>query len=165
VKIFVLSLSIVLIASVALAADGLKGKISAIDVKKNIVEVSGVTIDASRATIKSLADTKCSLSELKLGDTVDVDGAFSGKAKMVATEIEVDEPGKDEIKGKLEKVDTKSRTLKISGITIVVIAGAMITDKDDQPINMENLKTGYPVECTGDWIAPRKLTAQAVELD
>jgi hypothetical protein len=77
-----------LVVSAASAGDEIKDKVSGTDVKKNTLDVSGVRIDASKAVIKGLDGKSCSPPELRIGDSVEVDGVFSGKGKMLANEIE-----------------------------------------------------------------------------
>jgi hypothetical protein len=87
-RIFVCMAVMLLVVSAASAGDEIKGKVSGINVKKNILDVSGVRINASKAVTKGLDGKSFSLLELKLGDSVEVAGAFSGRGKMLANEIE-----------------------------------------------------------------------------
>ena len=146
-------------------ADEIKGKITAVDAESGTIEVSGVKIIAKKATIKNLVDMHCEISELKVGDRVEIDGAFSGPGEMLATEIEREAFERDHIEGKLEKVDSGTRTLLISGVTVNVSKNARIEGKDDKVISLKDLAVGYPVECKGTWTGSKEFSASKVELD
>ena len=69
------------------------------------------------------------------------------------------------IEGKLEKVDSGTRTLLISGVTVNVSEDARIEGEDDKAISLEDLVVGYPVECKGTWTGFKEFSASRVELD
>ena len=151
--------------SSAYAADDIQGKITAIDIEGRTIEISGVKIIAKNAKIENLNDTICTLADLKVGDSVDVDGIFSGPGEMTATKIEQEGVVQDQIEGSLEAVDSAARTLTISGIKVKVPAGAFLEGKKDMPITLEQLTIGTRVECEGTWTGSRELTASKVEVD
>jgi len=157
--------AIFLLLSAICAADEIKGKITAVDAEGGTIEISGVKIMAKKATIKNLVGMRCEISELKVGDRVEVDGAFSGPGQMLATEIEKKAFKRDQIEGKLEKVDSGTRTLLISGATVNVSKDARIEGEDDKVISLKDLAVGYPVECKGAWTGSKEFSASKVELD
>jgi len=146
-------------------ADEIKGKITAVDAESGTIEVSGVKIIAKKATIKNLVGMRCEISELKVGDRVEVDGAFSGPGEMLATEIEREAFERDQIEGKLEKVDSDTRTLLISGVTVNVSKDARIKRNDNKVISLKDLTVGYQVECKGAWTGSKEFSASKIELD
>ena len=157
--------AIFLLLSAICFADEIKGKITTIYAEGGTIEVSGVKIIAKKATIKNLVGMRCEISELKVGDRVEIDGVFSWPGEMLAAEIERKAFKHDQIEGKLEKVDSGTRTLLISGVTVNVSKDARIEGKDDKVISLKNLAVGYPVECKGTWTGSKEFSASKVELD
>jgi hypothetical protein len=165
VKGLISFMAILLLLSAICVADEIKGKITAVDAASGIIEISGVKIMVKKATIKNLADMPCEISELKVGDRVDVDGAFSGPGEMLATKIEREVFEHDQIEGKLEKFNSATRTLLICGVTVNVSKDARIEGKDDKVISLKDLALGYPVECKGTWTGSKKFSASKVDMD
>jgi hypothetical protein len=157
--------AIFLLLSAICVADEIKGKITAIYAEGGTIEVSGVKIIAKKATIKNLVGMRCEISELKVGDRVEIDGVFSGPGEMLAAEIEREAFKHDQIEGKLEKVDGGTRTLLISGVTVNVSKDARIEGKDDKVISLKDLAVGYQVECKGTWTGSKEFSASKIELD
>lgn len=156
---------IFLLLSAIGVADEIKGKITAVDATSGTIEISGVKIMAKNATIKNMADMPCEIFELKAGDGVEVDGAFSGPGEMLAAKIEREVFEHDQIDGKLDKVDSAARTLLISGVTVNVAKDARIEGKDDKVISLQDLAAGHSIECKGTWTGPKVLSASKVDLD
>ena len=154
-----------LFLTTAYATDDLQGKITAIDIEGGTIEVSGVKIIAKSAKIENLNDMKCTPAALKVGDSVEVDGIFSGPAEMTATKIEQEGVVQDKIEGILEAVDCAARTLMISGILVKVPAGTFLEGKHDLPIKLEELTVGTRIECEGTWTGSRELTVGKIEVD
>ncbi len=148
-------LSLLLLFSTAHADQEIEGAITAIDAEAGTIEIYGVKIIVMDAVIKNLADKPIKLSDLKVGDTVEVDGAFSGTDEMLATEIEkkIFEHGK--IEGTLASVDITAHTLTVSGITVKV----------PESVKLEDLTVGSPIECKGSWTGQKEFTAFMVEVD
>ena len=154
-----------LLSTLCVADDEIKGKITAVDPETGTIEVSGVKIIAKNATIKNLIGMRCEISKLKAGDRVEVDGTFLGSGEMLATEIEREVFERDQIEGKLEKVDSDTLTLIISGVTVNVSKDARIKRKDNKVISLKDLTVGYQVECKGTWTGSKEFSARKIELD
>lgn len=152
-------------ASSAFAGGEIKGKITAINAANGTLEISGVTVNAKNAAVKSKTDAPCSLTDLKAGDSVEVDGAFTGPGEVAASEIEQEWSARDQVKGVVAAVDPKSRTLTIHGIMVKVAEGARLEGRDDIPITFAQLTVGARVECEGAWTGKRELSASKAELD
>ncbi|MCX6355352.1 MAG: DUF5666 domain-containing protein [Candidatus Aureabacteria bacterium] len=147
--------------------DDLEGKITAIDAKAGIVEISGVKMLAKNAEIVGPNESKLTIIDLKVGDYVDGDGNFSGKAEFTATRIEREADIIDQIEGKLTAVDSEKRTLTISGVTIKVPEGILIMKKreSDLPIKIYELTIGDRAHCEGKWTGPKELTARTIRVN
>lgn len=158
-------IGIFLLLATANADDEIHGKITAIDAAGGAIEVSGVKIIAKNAKIENLNDAICALADLKVGDSVEVDGIFTGPGEMTASKIEQEGVVQDKVEGRLEAVDSAARTLTISGIKVKVPAGAFLEGKKDMPITLEQLTVGTRVECKGTWTGPGELTASKIEVD
>ncbi|MCX6340538.1 MAG: DUF5666 domain-containing protein [Candidatus Aureabacteria bacterium] len=156
---------VLVLISLAYADDGIQGKITAIDATGGTIEVSGVKVIAKRAVIENLADMKCTLADLKVGDSVDVDGTLTGAGEMTAREIDQEHAVVDQIEGRLASRDNAARTLTVSGVTVKVPATALVEDTHDRPITLEGLTPGSRIDCEGTWTGPRELTATRVEAD
>ncbi|MDD5556876.1 MAG: DUF5666 domain-containing protein [bacterium] len=156
-------------ATLCLAArggpDSVQGRITLIDPAAGILEISGVRIIAKDAVVENLADQRVTLADLKAGDSVDVDGSFSGPGEMTAVKIEQEVSVTDEVEGKIAAVDAAGGTITIGGVTVKVPAGAVIEDGNDMPTALEQLKTGSRVDCEGTWTGDRELTAVKIEID
>lgn len=156
---------IFLFHSLLCGAGELKGKISAVDAKGSTIEISGVKINATRASIKNLIGLERDISQLKVGDRVEVDGIFSGPGEMVATEIDKEMFQSDQIEGTLEMVDGDRRTLFIAGITITVSDDARIKGQGGKVISINDLVVGDQVECRGSWAGSKLFSSTRIELD
>jgi len=156
------------------AADEINGKIQVVSPKDSSITVSGVVIAAQNARIENEFDQLINLSAIVVDDYVEIDGTFTGPGQMMAMkiekeypkqEIEKEYPKQDEIKGRIETVDTAKREMKISGITIKIPQNAWLEGHHDTRISIEQILPSYYVECKGIWTGPLEFTASKVELD
>ena len=147
------------------AADEINGKIQVVSPKDSSITVSGVVIAAQNARIENEFDQLINLSAIVVGDYVEIDGTFTGPGQMMAMKIEKEYPKQDEIKGRIETVDTAKREMKISGITIKIPQNAWLEGHHDTRISIEQILPSYYVECKGIWTGPLEFTASKVELD
>jgi hypothetical protein len=151
--------------SVAYADDEIKGEVTALDSAAGILEISGVKINAKDAVVKNVMDKHCALTDLKVGDSVDIEGTFSGPAEMTAREIEKELMVTDEVKGTLAAVDAAARTLTISGITVKVPQSARLEGDEDVAIQFGQITAGTHAECEGKWTGSKELTASKIDVD
>ena len=158
--------AICLLCAGTCVGDEIKGTITVIDAAGGTLEISGVKVIAGKADVKSLPGGKLTLSDLTVGERVEIDGAFTGPGELSATRVEREEFERDAVEGRLEKIDVAARILSISGITVKVLPAARVSlENKSRPIKLEKLCAGLPVECMGTWTAPRELTAEIVELE
>ncbi len=154
-----------LLHSVVCVAGEIKGRIGALDVEAGTLEISGVKIIATKAIIKNSIGMAREISQLRVGDRVEVDGVFTGPGEMLATEIEGAIFQGDQLEGKLQRVDGERRTLLIGGIIITVARDARIRGEDGTVISINDLAVGEPLECRGRWSGSRSFSSSRVEVD
>ena len=158
-------MAVLLLASAAWAEDDLQGKITKINTEEGIIEVSGVKIVAKNTRIEGLNDKPCNITDLKVGDIIDVDGSFTGPGVITATKIEVESTLEAKIEGTVTSVNGKHRKFKISGITVKVPEGTRLEGEDDLSITLDSITVGARVECEGAWTGKKEFTANKVERD
>ena len=163
-KLLGVCLTMLLLAVAVQADDDISGKITAIDAAAGTLEISGVKIMAKDAAVKGLI-MPSSLSKLKVGDKVAVEGTFSGSLKFTARKIEKKLFEHAEIDGTLHSVNAKARTLNISGITVKVPEGAELEGADDNQITLERLPKGKKLEVEGEWTGKGEFTASSIEVN
>jgi len=146
-------------------ADEINGKTQVVSPKDSSITVSGVVIAAQNARIENEFDQPINLSAIAVGDYVEIDGIFTGPGQMMAMKIEKEYPKQDEIKGRIETVDTAKREMKISGITIKIPQNAWLEGHNDMRISIEQILPNYYVDCKGIWTGPLEFTASKVEFD
>ena len=155
-----------LLPAAGLAEDEIQGKIESVDAGNGIVVVSGVKIAAKTARIEIRDDTPGTLSELKEGNAIEAEGSFTGIGEFTARKIEVEGYVDDKLEGSIEAVDTKARTITISGITVNVPESAYLEDDNgDKPITLEELTAGTRADCKGQWTGPKEFTAVKIEIN
>jgi len=147
--------------------DDLEGKITAIDARAGIVEISGVKMRAINADIVGANETKLAINDLKVGDYVDGDGNFSGPAEFTATRIEREADIIDQIEGKLTAVNPDKRVLTISDVIVRVPEKAVLMKRreSDFPIKIDQLNIGDRVHCEGKWTGSKELTARTIRIN
>lgn len=164
-RIGVVSVFILLLFASACAADEINGKTQVVSPKDSSITVSGVVIAAQNARIENEFDQPINLSAIAIGDYVEIDGVFTGLGQMMAMQIDKEYPKQDEIKGRIETIDTAKREMKISGITIKISQDAWLEGHDDMRISIEQILPNYYVDCTGIWTGPLAFTANKLDLD
>jgi len=137
------------------------------DIKGGTIEISGVKIMVKMSTIKNLIDMRSEISKLKVGDLIEVDGAFSGAGEMLATEIERVVFDRDQIEGKLEKIDSNAQTLMIGGITVKILENTKIKGEGGSVISLKELAlaVGSPLECKGTWTGSKEFSSSNVKVE
>ena len=146
-------------------ADEINGKVQAVDINANIITISGIKISAQHARLENEADMPIILSAIKVGDFLEVEGAFTGNGLMTAMKIEKDYPGNDKIKGKIDKIDYNTREMIIAGVKIKVPQEARLEGPDDMIFQFAQFVPSSYVECKGGWTGPLEFHAIEVEID
>lgn len=154
-----------LCAVIVCDADEIKGRVTAIDVGSEIIDISGVKISVRNADIVDGNDVPITLTALVAGDYLEVEGSFTGAGQMAAMDVEKKASKQDEVKGRIESVDVTGKKLVINGITVEIQHNAIIEGHDDALILIDKLAAGNFVECKGNWSGPVKFSANKVELD
>ena len=145
-----------------MAQDELKGRITAIDTVRGTLEISGVVIDARHATVRTLAHIPARLEKLRIGNRVEVEGAFTGPGAFHALEVERNLGHGGEIVGMLGAVDRASGTLTVGGIAVRVPPGASLTDRWHRRVERVEVAEGKRIFCEGEWTGSREFAARIV---
>ncbi|MFQ5708716.1 MAG: DUF5666 domain-containing protein, partial [bacterium] len=128
--------------------------------------VSGTTFFVDGNTrIRDEDERSISLSDLKVGDFVEVKAIRQADGRLLATRIEVEDENREEegeeveVKGTIESLGADS--LVVSGTTFFVDGNTRIRDEDERSISLSDLKVGDFVEVKailrvdGTWLATR----------
>ncbi|MDD5555726.1 MAG: DUF5666 domain-containing protein [bacterium] len=151
-----------LLAGAAAADDEIKGRITAIDPPAGRIEISGVAVDASGAKVRTLARIPARLSDLRIGNLVEAEGAFTGPGAFRARRVQR-ELGRDgEIEGTIERVDSNPTAVVIGGVAVAVPPEAVVIDPRHLLSARERLAPGARVSCSGTWTGPLAFTARTV---
>lgn len=102
---------------------------------------------------------------LGLGTFVEVHGRFEPDGSLVATRVEVEDRGEDEVEftGTVEALADASIT--VSGVTFAVDDATLITDNENQPIPFSALQVGLVVEIRGETNAAGDLIATDIHVE
>lgn len=114
------------------------GQIELIDLDAQTLVVFGVTVQVPASTeIENELndDDSATLADLMVGDYVEVEGRADGNV-IVASEIEVDELDRTELRGIAGNVDAAAGTLEILGITVTTDGRTDYEGFNDEPLTM-----------------------------
>ncbi len=166
ISLLFIMVSLLTINASGVFADELRGKITSIDAAANIVNVSGVIIDVSKAKIRNEDNRPIKITDLSAGALIEVDGIFIGGGKMTASRVEKDTEEADEIAGIIEKIDKEAKIVYIGGIALKIQADSKIEgDDDDKPITFDQLTQGTIVEAEGKWTGDKIFTVKTLEIN
>lgn len=166
IMVLFLMVCLLIINAGGVFADELKGKITSVDAATNIVNVSGVLIDVSKAKIENEDNRPIKITDLAAGVLIEVDGTFTGGGKMTASRVEKDNEEADEIRGKIEKIDKEAKVVYIGGIALKIEPDSKIEgEDDDKPITFDQLVPGTLVEAEGKWTGDKIFTVKTLEID
>ncbi|MCK9574289.1 MAG: DUF5666 domain-containing protein [Candidatus Omnitrophica bacterium] len=164
-RIVTLVFVLVFVISGICLADEIKGKVSAVDKTKKMFQISGVTIQAADAWAENEQDYPLAVTNISLGDYLEVKGKFTGSSEIKAVKIDRKKPECGVVKGKITSIGAKKSEIIISGIKIKVLADAWLEGPNHVKIPLELFAVGYSVECRGDWTGISELTAFKVTVD
>lgn len=148
------------------SADRLKGQIEAIG--SSSLSVLGETILVSGTTkMENQAETHIPFSNLKVGDTVKVEGGHQSDGSILATKIELDEaeqePQEVEIRASIDSIGSGS--LVVSGMTVIAGSTTAIMGNDNQPIGFDDLHAGQMVQVEGALQGDGSILASKIKLE
>lgn len=147
------------------AEDEIHGNVTALDAPAARLEMSGVTVAASNALVQSESQAALKLADLKIGDRVEVYGAFAARGVLAAARIRRTLRGGDKIRGRNERTDAANRALTIGGITVKVPVNARLEDSNSRVLPLEQFSTNRVLECVGTWTGTNEFTATQVGME
>ena len=136
-----------LLAAPLLADDDIdiEGRIQALGVDNLTVDNVLIFVDGN-TRITDDDDNPISFSDLNINDDVEVEAVRRGDGSLLATEIEREDDGNDdiEIEGRIQTIGADS--LVVNGTTVFVDSNTRVRDDDDAPIAFSDLMVGDEVE-------------------
>lgn len=130
------------------------------------ITVNGLTFRVTNRTEIEDDDGDLSLSDLAVGDNVEVEGFFNRDGVLIADEIEREDDdfkNEVEVEGLIESLTDDSLT--VNGITFFVTGQTEIEDENERPISFDDLQEGDDVEVDGFRDSNGDLIAEAIELE
>lgn len=110
------------------------------------------------------------LKDLRVGQTVQVEGASQGDGSVLARKVKLEddgvpatEPLEVNLRGKIDSVGTSS--LQVAGRRVTVDGNTRILDRDNTPIPFSSLKVGDTVEVEGSAQADNSVLATKLKRD
>jgi hypothetical protein len=143
----------------------LKGAIESLAAPK--LTVAGKTVVTNTETIFERDDMKISFADLKVGDTVEVEGTLQADGSVLARKIEVrvaegEEENHDvEVEGAIESIALPKVT--VAGKVVVTDAGTEI-ERGDTHITAADLKVGDMVKVEGTLQADGTILAREIKV-
>ena len=131
-------------------------------VADDALTVRGLTFRVTSETELEGDDRDLPLDALRIGDRIEVEGAYDADGALVASEVEVDEDDGEEeveVEGRVESVDGDE--LVVAGLAFLVTADTEFDGADD----LDDILVGDLVEIEGTFDADGALVALEVELD
>jgi len=131
--------------------------------------VSYASQDRVREDVRELrASDVLDLNTVDLANTgLEIEGYWNPAGSFVADDIEPKPPQKPRLRGAIQRVDPKARTVTIYGVDVAITPRTENGDDKDQPVRFEDLQPGQRIElsCTvdaGNWQA-RKIYTRNVK--
>ncbi|HXB53872.1 MAG TPA: DUF5666 domain-containing protein [Vicinamibacteria bacterium] len=148
-----------------------KGPVQSIDMGAGSLMVGGrkVTTNANTRIVAG-DETRVSLSALKVGDTVDVQGTTQPDMSVLAQSIKVEQSGdKDgdkgvDLKGPIQSIDMGAGTLMVAGRKVTTNADTKIVGQDDGHLSFSSLKVGANIQVHGTTQADMSVLAQTIKV-
>jgi hypothetical protein len=147
-----------------------KGPIQSIDVGAGSLMVGGRKVTTNADTrIMSGDETRVSLSTLKVGATVEVQGTTQADMSVLAKTIQLqesqgDDGGEVELKGKIQSINTAAGTLVVAGKTVATDSSTRIK-RGDTSLTLKDLKVNDSVEVQGTSRADGTILAKHINLE
>jgi hypothetical protein len=150
----------------------LKGPIQSIDMGAGTLMVGGKKVTTNADTrIVAGDESRVSLSALKVGDTVDVQGTTQPDMSVLAKSIHVEQSGdkggdKSEVdlKGPIQSIDSGAGSLMVAGKKVTTNADTKIVGNDDAHLTFSSLKVGANIQVHGTTQADMSVLAKTIQL-
>lgn len=133
-----------------------KGKVESISPPD--LKVFGVPVRTVDSTRIERNGRRISLGELKVGETVEVEGTLLAGGTVLASEIDV-EDDEVEFRGKVES----TTPLRVAGTIVQTDASTRVT-RDDRPIAVTELIVGETVKVEGALLADGSVRAEEIKV-
>ncbi|MBI4688400.1 MAG: hypothetical protein HY756_11625 [Nitrospirae bacterium] len=136
----------------------LEGNVEAVDTVNMTVTIFGKTVQITNTTI--FKDERNNLSpftinNIAVNDFLEIGAFVDNSGKIIATKLERENNGNDELKGAVDLKDQANNRLVILGITIDVRSGATFKDINENPVSADTFFTtidrGDIVEVEGSY--------------
>jgi hypothetical protein len=150
----------------------LKGPIQSIDMGAGTLMVGGKKVTTNADTrIVAGDESRVSLSALKVGDTVDVQGTTQPDMSVLAKSIHVEQSGDKggdksgvDFKGPIQSIDSGAGSLMVAGKKVTTNADTKIVGKDDAHLTFSSLKVGANIQVHGTTQADMSVLAKTIQL-
>jgi hypothetical protein len=146
----------------------LKGPIQSIDPGAGSLMVGGRRVTTNADTrIMSGDETRVSLSTLKVGDTVEVQGTIQADMSVLAKTIQLEgsgDKGEVDLKGPIQSIDPGAGSLMVAGRKVTTNADTKIVGKDEAHVSFSSLKVGATVQVHGTTQADMSVLAKTIKL-
>ena len=133
----------------------LRGAIQSIDLATSSLMVAGKKVVVNGSTrIIGRHDAVLTLKDLKVGDTVEVEGAAQADQSVLARKIKLeddedDDEGEVEFTGAIQSINPGAGTLVVAGRNVFTNGQTRIRGDHDKPLTLADLKVGQKVEVKG----------------
>lgn len=99
---------------------------------------------------ESSGRTRGSFGDLKVGQTVTVEGQPSGPRTLLARKIKVYKGTReDKLKGRVQDIDGTDNSLTLLGVRVVAARDARVEDREGSPTRFSSLRKGWMVKVKG----------------
>ncbi len=141
-----------------------KGPIQSIDMGAGSLMVAGRKVTTNADTrVGARDETRVSLSALKVGDNVEVQGTTQPDMSVLARSIKVEETEVD-LKGPIQSIDMGAGTLMVAGRKVTTNAGTKIVGNDDGHLSFSSLKVGANIQVHGTAQADMSVLAKTIKV-
>ena len=163
-KAFLLAaLFLFMISVINCNADEIKGRVNSVNINARTINISGVTVIASKARIKNNDGKPMPFDSIEVGNYLEIAGSFTGPGQITAEVIERDLAAEDYISGTIKSFDIDHQTVDIGGVTIKIPKDAWKKESYDIVMPLPHIDMGNYIACDGKWSGPTKFMALSVE--
>jgi hypothetical protein len=145
-----------------------KGPIESIDLGAGSLVVAGHKVMTNADTrILGGDETRVSLSTLKVGDKVEVQGTTQADKSVLAKTIQLEEKGDKgevDLKGPIQSIDSGAGSFMVAGRKVTTNADTRIVGKDDAHISFSALKVEAIVQVHGTTQTDMSVLAKTIKL-
>lgn len=128
---------------------------------------------------KLFSGERASFEDLQVGQAVSVEGRYLGAKAILASEIKIDDEPIDQekLKGKIQTIDDKEKSMRITDVKVLVTPDTLIEDRDIEdpngdedaeiegsPIEFSALRKGWRVKVKGRLQEDDVFTAEQIKV-